>query len=87
MENTAFNWAIVQDLLENIKEIEGLIAMHQKGDSSPLIVFQYEEKKDRFIAELNAAIHPYFDLTIKKRTKRTLVPKLSRKTARVEKMS
>ena len=49
MENTntsIFNWERAQELMDNIKRMNDLLAVHTQADSSDLIIYQYEEKRD-----------------------------------------
>ena len=71
MENITWNWFIAQDLIENIKKIEDLLEMHIKGESSNLIIYQYQEMKNKMVAELNAVIGSYVNVSIRPKNKRT----------------
>ena len=72
MENTntsVFNWERAQELMDNIKRMNDLLAVHTQADSSDLIIYQYEEKRDAFISELNQMFRLY-SLVITNKTKR-----------------
>ena len=71
MENTTFQWVIIQNLLENIKQINDLLSLHIEGGSSPLIIAQYEARKDEFIKELNQVLSSELQLRIRKSVKKT----------------
>jgi hypothetical protein len=81
MENTTWNWFIAQDLIENIKKIEDLLEMHIKGKGSNLIIYQYQEMKNKMVAELNAVIGSYVNVSIRPKNKRTGLKK--KKTAQI----
>lgn len=72
MENTntsVFNWERAQELMDNIKRMNDLLAVHNQADSSDLIIYQYEEKRDTFISELNQMFRLY-SLVVTSKTKR-----------------
>lgn len=72
MENTntsVFNWERAQELMDNIKRMNDLLAVHTQADSSDLIIYQYEEKRDAFISELNQMFRLY-SLVVTSKTKR-----------------
>ncbi len=72
MENTntsVFNWERAQELMDNIKRMNDLLAVHTQADSSDLIIYQYEEKRDALISELNQMFRLY-SLVVTSKTKR-----------------
>lgn len=51
--------ARVLDLLEQIKKLNKMIAMHQDQSGDAFMVSQYQDMKNRFLVELKALLSDY----------------------------